>query len=134
MPDYFYKVESDGDEYGPALALFSAVYSDDLLSATIYYDTTKPQPELYWFVMHAGQGQIYYVWNIQNWNAAAYDSIVFSNPILGDNGKPKEISTLSLTGKSGSDGPKPTPDGGMTLILLGLGTIILSGFRRFVRK
>lgn len=126
----FYKFDVPSTESGSAASTFSTVISNSGLTATITWSGL--QPILSSFILKAGNS--YDTWNISNFNAHAYNSLVVTNlSLLTPNGKNiAEISHLEFSGNlNPGDVPPPSvPDGGSTTAMLGLGILALAALNR----
>ncbi|MDP3073284.1 MAG: VPDSG-CTERM sorting domain-containing protein [Opitutaceae bacterium] len=121
----FYKFDVPATESGSASSTFATVISNSGLTATITW--SGAQPTLNSIILKASNN--YGTWDISNFNSNVYTSIVITNgTVLTGSGNVAEISHVEF---SGSLTPKPpgatgVPDGGSTLLMLGLGLMGLA--------
>jgi hypothetical protein len=123
-----YKQDVGNPEVGPYASLFSTSFNSNLSGATITYDridTISPTAPMFLLVKDGNQAPYAYLFDISSWNRT--EDIVLSNFWSASPANPQgqgEISYIAIY---------TTPDGGTTLMLLGMALLGFGAARRFLR-
>ena len=116
-----YKQDVGKPEEGAYASLFSTTFNSDLSGATITYqpnDTVSPTDPMFLLVKDGNHAPYAYFFDISSWNRT--ETIYLSNFWTG----PGSISYIAIY---------TTPDGGTTLMLLGMALLGFGAARRFLR-